>query len=104
MTRAPPALVATGNPSGWQVIPPGDNLYSTSLIAIDIATGKMKWYYQMVPHNLWDYDAASPPVLFDMPAGDSAIPAVGQAGKTGWVYFLDRRTGSQSGGAIPSSP
>ncbi|HWN17592.1 MAG TPA: PQQ-binding-like beta-propeller repeat protein [Gemmatimonadales bacterium] len=87
-------IVGTGNPSGVEgVLPPGDNLYSTSLIAIDIATGRMKWYYQMVPHNLWDYDASSPPVLFDVVAGDSTVPAVGQAGKTGWVYFLDRRTG-----------
>ncbi len=87
-------VVGTGNPSGVEgVLPPGDNLYSTSLIAIDIVTGKMRWYYQMVPHNLWDYDASSPPVLFDVVAGDSTVPAVGQAGKTGWVYFLDRRTG-----------
>jgi alcohol dehydrogenase (cytochrome c) len=88
--------VATGNPSAVNGdIPPGDNLYSTSLIALDIATGAMKWYYQMLPHNLWDFDAASPPVLFDLPAGDSTIPAVGHAGKTGWVYLLDRRTGRQ---------
>lgn len=87
-------IVGTGNPSGVEgVLPPGDNLYSTSLIAIDIATGRMKWYYQMVPHNLWDYDASSPPVLFDVAAGDSTVPAVGHAGKTGWVYILDRRTG-----------
>jgi PQQ-dependent dehydrogenase (methanol/ethanol family) len=88
--------VATGNPSAVdRIIPPGDNLYSTSLVAIDIATGSMKWYYQMLPHNLWDLDAASPPVLFDVPAGDSTIPAVGDAGKTGWLYLLDRRTGRQ---------
>ena len=88
--------VATGNPSAVErVIPPGDNLFSTSLVALDIGTGAMKWYYQMVPHNLWDLDAASPPVLFDLPAGDSTIPAVGEAGKTGWVYLLDRRTGRQ---------
>ncbi len=88
--------VATGNPSAVNgVIPPGDNLYTTSLVAIDIDSGALKWYYQMVPHNLWDYDAASPPVLFDLPAGDSTVPGVGHAGKTGWVYLLDRRTGRQ---------
>ena len=97
--------VATGNPS-WVdgVLPPGDNLYSTSLVAIDIDNGTLKWYYQMVPHNLWDFDAASPPVLFDMPAGDSAIPAVGHAGKTGWVYLLDRRTGRQLRRSDPFVP
>jgi alcohol dehydrogenase (cytochrome c) len=89
-------IVGTGNPYPVEgVVAPGDNLYSTSLVAIDIATGSMKWYYQMVPHNIWDYDASSPPVLFDVRAGDSTIPAVGHAGKTGWVYILDRRTGKQ---------
>jgi PQQ-dependent dehydrogenase (methanol/ethanol family) len=88
--------VATGNPSPVDGgIPPGDNLYSTSLLALDIGTGALKWYYQMLPHNVWDFDAASPPVLFDLPAGDSTVPGVGEAGKTGWVYLLDRRTGRQ---------
>jgi alcohol dehydrogenase (cytochrome c) len=97
--------VATGNPSPVNgEIPPGDNLYSTSLVALDIGTGAMKWYYQMLPHNLWDFDAASPPVLFDLPAGDSAIPAVGHAGKTGWVYLLDRRTGHQVRRSDPFVP
>jgi PQQ-dependent dehydrogenase (methanol/ethanol family) len=87
-------ILATGNPYPVDgVIPPGDNLYSTSLVAVDIATGTMKWYYQMVPHNMWDYDASSPPVLFDVAGADNTIPAVGHAGKTGWVYILDRRTG-----------
>lgn len=87
-------FVGTGEPSAVDgVIPPGDNLYSTSLIAIETATGRMRWYYQMVPHNMWNLDAASPTVLFDVTEGDSTIPAVGQAGKTGWVYILDRRTG-----------
>jgi glucose dehydrogenase len=98
-------IVATGNPSPFDgVTPPGDNLYTTSLIAIDINTGKMKWYYQMVPHNMWDLDAATPPVLFDALVGDSAVPAVGQAGKSGWVYILDRRTGRQIRRSDPLVP
>ncbi|HEV8177808.1 MAG TPA: PQQ-binding-like beta-propeller repeat protein, partial [Gemmatimonadales bacterium] len=98
-------IVGTGNPSPVEgVIPPGDNLYSTSLIAIDIATGTMKWYHQMVPHNLWDYDASSPPVLFDVVVGDSTVPGVGQAGKTGWVYILDRRTGRRIRRSDPFVP
>ena len=97
--------VATGNPSWVEgVIPPGDNLYSTSLVALDIESGTLKWYYQMVPHNIWDFDAASPPVLFDSPAGDSVVPAVGHAGKTGWVYLLDRRTGRQLRRSDPVVP
>jgi alcohol dehydrogenase (cytochrome c) len=97
--------VATGNPS-WAngVIPPGDNLYSSSLVAIDIDRGTLKWYYQLVPHNLWDYDAASPPVLFDVPAGDSTIPAVAHAGKTGWVHVLDGRNGRQLRRSDPFVP
>jgi alcohol dehydrogenase (cytochrome c) len=97
--------VATGNPA-WVdgVLPPGDNLYSTSIVAIDIETGALKWFYQMLPHNLWDFDAASPPVLFDLPAGDTTIPMVGHAGKTGWVYLLDRRTGRQLRRSEPIVP
>jgi alcohol dehydrogenase (cytochrome c) len=53
-------IVETGEPSAVDgVMPPGDNLFSTSLIAIDIATGTLRWYYQMVPHNLWNLDAIS---------------------------------------------
>jgi glucose dehydrogenase len=98
-------IVGTGEPSAVDgVMPPGDNLFSTSLIAIDIATGTLRWYYQMVPHNLWNLDASSPPVLFDVSVGDSTIPAVGHAGKTGWVYILDRRTGHRIRRSDPLIP
>ena len=43
---------------------PGDNLYTVSVVALDAETGKLKWYYQQVPHDIWGYDVASPPVLF----------------------------------------
>jgi alcohol dehydrogenase (cytochrome c) len=98
-------FVATGNPSAVQgILPPGDNLHSTSLLALDIGTGALKWHYQMVPHNLWDYDNASPPVLLDLAAGDSTIPVVAEAGKTGWIYLLDRRTGRQIRRSDPIMP
>jgi PQQ-dependent dehydrogenase (methanol/ethanol family) len=98
-------FVATGNPSSVAgVLPPGDNLYSTSLVALDIGTGALKWYYQMVPHNIWDYDNASPPVLFDITVGDSSVPVVAEAGKTGWVYLLDRRSGRQIRRSDPIMP
>jgi len=98
-------FVATGNPSGiGGILPPGDNLYSTSLLALDVATGTLKWYYQMLPHNIWDYDAASPPVLLDLPVGDSTVPMVAEAGKTGWVHLLDRRTGRQIRRSDPIMP
>jgi glucose dehydrogenase len=73
---------------------PGDNLYTVSLVALDAETGELKWYYQQVPHDMWGYDVASPPVLFDVPKGYKAIPAIAQAGKTGWLYVMDRRDGS----------
>ncbi|MEQ1882639.1 MAG: hypothetical protein ABL878_16910, partial [Burkholderiales bacterium] len=72
---------------------PGDNLYPVSLVALDANTGVLKWYYQQVPHDMWGYDVASPPVLFDLPKGYDQIPVIGQAGKTGWFYVLDRRDG-----------
>lgn len=88
-------IFTTGNPAPVDgVTPPGDNLYSTSVVAVDVATGRLRWYYQMVPHNIWDYDAANPPVLLDLQRGGETLPLVAHAGKTGWVYLLDRRTGA----------
>ncbi len=85
----------TGNPSPQMndVSRPGDNLYTVSLIALDANTGERKWHYQQVPHDLWGYDLASPPVLFDFHQNGKVIPAVGQAGKTGWFYIHNRLTG-----------
>lgn len=68
---------------------PGKNLYAASFVALDVKTGKLRWSWQMVHHDIWDYDAPSPTVLFD--AGD--VKGIGEASKTGWVYLLDRRTG-----------
>ena len=85
----------TGNPSPQMSSEtrPGDNLYTVSLIALDANTGKLKWHYQQVPHDIWGYDVASPPVLFYTIHKDKVIPAIGQAGKTGWFYIHHRNTG-----------
>jgi PQQ-dependent dehydrogenase (methanol/ethanol family) len=85
----------TGNPSPQMndISRPGDNLYTVSLVALDTETGKLKWYYQQVPHDLWGYDLASPPALFDYQHNGKMIPAVGQASKIGWYYVHDRVTG-----------
>lgn len=85
----------TGNPSPQMndISRPGDNLYTVSLVALDVNTGKRKWHYQQVPHDLWGYDLASPPVLFNYNLNGKNIPAVGQASKTGWFYVHDRATG-----------
>ena len=83
--------VAVGNPSpdldGG--IRPGDNLYTDCVVAIDATTGKTKWYYQTVPHDVWDLDAVSPPVVTTI-AGQKVVV---HAGKTAWVYVLDAATG-----------
>ena len=71
----------------------GDNLYTDSIVALDVHSGELKWYYQEVKHDVWDYDAASNVVLFDVHQNGETIPAAAEAGKVGWVYILDRRTG-----------
>lgn len=88
--------LGTGNPSPQMedASRPGDNLYSVSLVALDATTGRMKWHFQQVPHDLWGYDVASPPVLFDLPTDHGVTPAVGQASKTGWLYVHDRTSGA----------
>ena len=85
----------TGNPSPQMEgsSRPGDNLYTASLVALDVRTGKLKWFYQQVPHDMWGYDVASPPVLFTTRHEGQAVKAVGQAGKTGWFYVHNRITG-----------
>ncbi len=84
-------FVAIGNPSpdldGG--IRPGDNLWTESVVAIDANSGKFKWGYQEVPHDVWDLDAVSPPVI----ATVGGKRAVVEAGKTGFVYVLDAATG-----------
>ncbi|MSQ60490.1 MAG: pyrrolo-quinoline quinone [Betaproteobacteria bacterium] len=94
-TKTNTIFLGVGNPSPQMddLTRPGDNLYTVSLVALDADTGKVKWYYQEVPHDMWGYDVASPPVLMDVPKGYDTIPAVGHAGKTGWFYALDRRDG-----------
>ena len=85
----------TGNPSPQMndETRPGDNLYTVSLVALNAETGQLKWFYQQVPHDIWGYDLASPPVLFDYHINSLSVPAVAQASKTGWLYIHDRETG-----------
>ena len=72
---------------------PGDNLYTSSLVAVDARTGVIVWHYQQVPHDLWGYDVASPPVLFDLDVAGKKVPVVGQASKIGWYFVHERATG-----------
>ncbi|MCW2961821.1 MAG: quinonprotein alcohol dehydrogenase [Thermoleophilia bacterium] len=71
----------------------GDNLFAASFVALDLKTGKHKWHYQTVHHDIWDYDQPSPTILYDAEIDGKTVPAIGQAAKTGWFYALDRRTG-----------
>jgi quinohemoprotein ethanol dehydrogenase len=86
---------STGNPgpSLGGAVRPGDNLYTDSIVALDVATGRYRWHFQEVHHDLWDYDAPNPIILFEATFGGAVRKGLAQAGKTGWVYILDRVTG-----------
>jgi quinohemoprotein ethanol dehydrogenase len=71
----------------------GDNLFSTSMVAIEAKTGKYRWHFQQVHHDLWDYDGPSAVVLFDVRVDGKIRKAAAEANKAGWVYILDRITG-----------
>ncbi|GJE51653.1 Quinohemoprotein alcohol dehydrogenase [Methylobacterium tardum] len=84
--------LGTGNPApqNFGLSRPGDNLYTMCLVALDVKTGTLRWYYQQVPHDEWGYDVAAPPFLLDLPGGAKAVAS---ASKTGWIYVHDRATG-----------
>jgi alcohol dehydrogenase (cytochrome c) len=88
-------IFGTGNPNpdfdgGARA---GDNLYSCSIVSLDLKTGKLRWHFQQIKHDIWDYDQAAPPILFDSAVNGRRVQAVGAAGKIGWFYILDRNTG-----------
>jgi len=71
----------------------GDNLFSDSVVALRAGTGERVWHFQTVHHDLWDYDLASPPILFDWRKDGRTVAAIAVASKTGHVFILDRQTG-----------
>ena len=71
----------------------GNNLYSDSLVALDASTGKMKWFRQLVHHDIWDYDLAAAPILIDVRRGGRTIPAVAQQTKMALLFIFNRETG-----------
>ena len=71
----------------------GDNLYASSIIAVEAATGRYRWHFQEVHHDLWDYDAPNPVVLFDAPFAGQNRKGIAEVGKTGFTYILDRTNG-----------
>jgi quinoprotein glucose dehydrogenase len=71
----------------------GNGLYGNSLVAVDAATGKVRWYQQLVHHDLWDYDLAAPPALIEITRRGKKIPAVAQVTKMGMLFVFERETG-----------
>lgn len=71
----------------------GLDYFSSSVVALHASTGKLAWNFQMVHKDVWDFDTASQPVLFDLTTPEGTIPALAQATKMGHIFLLDRRTG-----------
>jgi len=71
----------------------GNNLFSVSMVAVEAKTGKYRWHFQQVHHDIWDYDSPNPVMLFDVTLNGRLRKAAAEASKTGWVYILDRITG-----------
>jgi len=71
----------------------GQNLFTASVVAIDLNTGQYRWHFQEVHHDIWDYDGPQPPHLFMLGRNGQQIPALGHANKNGFYFILDRRTG-----------
>jgi quinoprotein glucose dehydrogenase len=88
-------FVPTGSPSPdhYGGLRPGDNRYANSLVALRGSTGELVWHYQMVHHDLWDYDLATPPALVTLTRDGVEVPAVVQGTKMGLLFVLHRETG-----------
>jgi alcohol dehydrogenase (cytochrome c) len=71
----------------------GINLFTNSIVALNLATGKLQWYFQQVHHDLWDYDSAASPILFEFQKNGQTVRAVAEASKSGVLTILDRATG-----------
>ena len=72
---------------------PGNNLFTESLVAVDLHTGKRKWHFQFVHHGIWDYDLPCAPILADVTVDGKAMKIVAVPSKQGFLYVFDRRTG-----------
>jgi len=89
-------FVPTGSasPDYYGGLRPGDDKWANSVVALQARTGKLAWGFQLVHHDLWDYDTASPPLLATLPHDGKQVDAVIQGNKTGFLYVLNRDTGS----------
>ena len=86
----------TGNPApDWNgEVRKGDNLYTDCIVALDADTGKLKWHFQATPHDVWDWDGVSEPVLIDMEIDQKPVKALVQTNRNGYFYALDRTDGT----------
>ena len=83
-----------GNPGPWLAAErKGRNLYTDSVLALDVATGKIKWFFQQTPNDSWDYDATNTPVLADLTIAGRPRKVLYQAARNGWFYVIDRTNG-----------
>lgn len=71
----------------------GTNLFTNAFVALDLKTGRLRWHFQQVHHDLWDYDAGQQPILFDVRVGGRMVKAAAAGNKNGFIYVLDRETG-----------
>jgi quinohemoprotein ethanol dehydrogenase len=85
--------MAVANPFGDSTKRAGINLFTDSIVALTLDSGRLKWYYQQTHHDVWDYDSGSPPILFDMEVRGQRVKAVAEASKNGFLYILNRETG-----------
>ena len=85
----------TGNtvPQYGGELRPGDNLYTSSVLALDIKTGKLRWHYQVIHHDIWDADIATAPILYDAVKDGKTRKAIAALRSDGYLFLLDRETG-----------
>lgn len=86
----------TGNPGPDHdgAVRPGDNLFTASMLALDVDSGRLAWHFQFTPHDQWDWDANHVPILADAPIDGVVTPLLAVANKNGFYYVLNRRTGA----------
>jgi quinoprotein glucose dehydrogenase len=80
-------------PGAWGGDRKGANLYGNSVVAVDIESGKYRWHFQTIHHDIWDADPPAPPALFDITRNGRTVAALGLTTKSGYLYILDRETG-----------
>jgi len=84
----------TANADPWSSRGAGDNLFTASMVALNALNGQYRWHFQIVHHDIWDYDCPSPTVMFDATIAGVSTPVVAEPCKTGFVYELNRNNGN----------